>query len=637
MSYQPIENYGLIGDLTTTALVGMDGSIDFMCFPRFDSPTIFAAILDDQRGGRFRIAPVSAAFKRRQYYLPETNILITRFLAEDGVAEISDLMSMHHLGHSHNLVRRLKVVRGEIEFHVEFSPRFDYGRASHTIQRHAREFIFAPKGKHLSALRLRTTVPLRVHEGALAATFKLRAGQTAAFILEEATEGQQSPSLNPDYVSTAFKETMNYWRRWIGHSNYRGRWREMVHRSALTLKLLISRPHGSIIAAPTFGLPEKIGGSRNWDYRYTWVRDASFTLNALMRLGFMDEGRCFMDWIEARCQELDPGKPLQVMYSIDGRRKLPESSLSHFEGYRQSSPVRIGNAAANQLQLDIYGELIDAVLNFERRGEPISYDFWCNIRALVEYVCKNWKKPDDGIWEVRGGARPFLYSRVMCWLAIDRAMELARRRSFPAPLVRWHTVRDRIFTDVYESFWNPRLKSFVQYRGANAVDAASLLLPMVDFVSPTDPRWISTLRAIEKRLVDDSLVYRYLPSKAAADGMKGNEGTFSMCSFWYVECLARAKDLQQARLIFEKALGNANHLGLYAEQLGPCGEHLGNFPQALSHIALISSALTLDDLISHADGDDPRQRCRYEPADASEAREPWCGPADPDPGAGADA
>src|SRR5581483_934733 len=357
-AYQPIENYGVIGDLMTAALVGMDGSIDFMCFPEFDSPTIFAALLDRQRGGRFQIAPVSEDFKRRQYYLPETNILMTRFLHEDGVAEISDLMSMHHLGNSHNLVRRVKVVRGEIRFKVEFAPRFDYGRTGHTIKKGSGEFLFIPEKKKISAARLRIDAPLRARGGDIVATFTLRGGETASFVLEEAKEGVESPSSNPDYVSEAFKETMNYWRTWIAHSNYRGRWREMVHRSALTLKMLIARPYGSIIAAPTFGLPEKIGGSRNWDYRYTWIRDASFTLDALMRLGFVEEGKAFMAWIEQRCRQLKPGKPLQVMYGIDGRQELPEITLRRFEGYRKSSPVRIGNAAAEQLQLDIYGELL---------------------------------------------------------------------------------------------------------------------------------------------------------------------------------------------------------------------------------------------------------------------------------------
>jgi GH15 family glucan-1,4-alpha-glucosidase len=601
-NYQPIENYGVIGDLNTTALVGMDGSIDFMCFPAFDSPTIFAKLLDHKTGGCFRLAPVSGEFKHRQRYLPDTNILLTRFLGEDGIAEISDFMAMQHLGHQHDLVRRIKVVRGDMNIRMICEPRFDYGRANHTTEKKKGEIIFIPKRKTLPAIRLRSSVPFKVENGAAIAEFKLRANQAASFVLEEA-EAKESPSINHDFVSDAFKETMNYWTAWINRSKYRGRWREMVNRSALTLKLLTSRPHGSIVAAPTFGLPELVGGGRNWDYRYTWIRDASFTLYALMRLGYTDEAKSFISWMEGRCRELKPGKPLQVMYRIDGSRDLPEHILKNFEGYQKSQPVRIGNAASKQLQLDIYGELMDSVFIYDKHGEPISYDFWMNLTALVEWVCKNWKKPDNGIWEVRGGPKPFLYSRAMCWLAMDRAIQLALRRSFPAPYERWHRVRDEIYKDIYHSFWNPKLNSFVQYRGAQTVDAASLLLPLVKFISPTDPRWRSTLKAIEKNLVEDSLVFRYRPPKAAPDGLKGDEGTFSMCSFWYVECLARADDLKQARFIFEKALGYANHLGLYAEQLGYCGEHLGNFPQALSHIALISAAWTLDDRLSAADGD----------------------------------
>lgn len=596
MNYQPIENYGVIGDLATAALVSLDGSIDFMCFPHFDSPTIFAALLDSKNGGSFQIAPTASEFKNRQRYFPDTNILLTRFLGESGIAEISDFMAMQQLGRNHNLIRRVKVVRGEIKFRLVCAPKFDYGRASHTTEKKPCEIIFVPAKKNLPALRLRSSVPLKIEDGAAVAEFKLRAEQTASFILE-AAEGE-SPSANPDYVSDAFKETMNFWIGWISRSKYRGRWREMVNRSALTLKLLTSQKNGSIVAAPTFGLPENIGGARNWDYRYTWIRDASFTLYALMRLGYTEETQAFMRWMEQRCRELKPGKPLQVMYRLDGRRELPETILKNFAGYQNSSPVRIGNAASDQLQLDIYGELLDSILIYDRHGEPISYDFWMNLTTLIEWVCKNWRKPDQGIWEVRGGAQPFLYSRAMCWVAIDRAMELARRRSFPAPLVRWHRVRDEIYKNIYETFWNPKLKSFVQFHGAQTVDAAALLLPMVKFISPTDPRWQSTLLAIEKNLVEDSLVYRYQPKKAAADGMNGREGTFSMCSFWYVECLARAGDLKRARFIFEKALGYSNHLGLYAEQLGQCGEHLGNFPQALSHIALISAAWNLDERLS---------------------------------------
>jgi GH15 family glucan-1,4-alpha-glucosidase len=593
MDYQPIENYGIIGDLTTTALVSVDGSIDFMCFPHFDSPTIFAGLLDAKHGGHFRIAPSVGQFKNRQQYFPDTNILLTRFLGEDGIAEISDFMAMQHLGHSHNLVRRVKVVRGEISFRMVFAPKFDYGRATHTIEKKPFEVIFVPAKKNLPALRLRSSRPIKVLNGEAVAEFKLGVKETASFILEEANG--ESPSANPDYVSEAFKETMNFWLGWVARSTYRGRWREMVIRSALTLKLLTSLPHGSIVAAPTFGLPEHVGGAANWDYRYTWIRDASFTLYALMRLGYTSEAQAFMLWMERRCRDLKPGKPLQVVYRLDGGRELPEHILKNFEGYQHSRPIRIGNAASEQLQLDIYGELMDSVLIYDKHGEPISYDFWMNIVTLIEWLCQHWEKPDKGIWETRAGARPFLYSRAMCWTAIDRAIQLAHRRSFPAPLVRWHRVRDQIYKNIYTTFWNSNLKSFVQFRGARTVDASSLLLPMLKFISPTDPRWKSTMLAIEKNLVEDSLVYRY-------NAGNSKEGTFSTCSFWYVECLARAGDLKKARFIFEKALGYANHVGLYAEQLGLCGEHLGNFPQALSHIALISAAWTLDSRLSQTEG-----------------------------------
>ncbi len=599
MSYRPIENYGIIGDLSTTALVGNDGSIDFMCFPHFDSPTIFAALLDHKNGGYFQIAPMGGEFHHHQFYSPDTNILLTGFRGEHGIAMISDFMPVEQPNRRRCLIRRVKTVRGEIPFRMVCAPKFDYGRAAHRLQRKPREILFIPEKPDLPNLVLRASVPLQAADGEAHSQFKLRAGQIAWFILEDVNS--QAPVTSPDWVSDAFKETMNYWLAWTARSTYRGRWREMVNRSALTLKLLTSQKHGSIVAAPTFGLPERLGGGRNWDYRYTWIRDASFALDALLRLGHTADARALMRWMEQRCHELKPGRPLQVMYRLDGGRELPEKILENFEGYKKSRPVRIGNGACHQLQLDIYGELMDSIFIYDRLDEPISYDFWTNIAAIVGWVCRNWQRPDDGIWEVRGGARQFLYSRAMCWVAVDRAMQIAVRRSFPAPLNRWRRVRDQIYANVYKTFWNQKIESFVQYRGGHSVDASTLLLPLVKFISPADPRWKSTLKAIESRLVEDSFVYRYLPSAAAPDGLSGGEGTFSVCSFWYVECLARADDLKQARFIFEKALGYANPLGLYAEQLGARGDQRGNFPQALSHIALISAAMTLDERISKSE------------------------------------
>lgn len=603
--YQPIENYGVIGDLNTVALAGMNGSIDFMCFPTFDSPTIFAALLDSERGGCFRIAPASGEFNQRQRYLPNTNILLTRFLGQGGIAEISDHMPMQHLGHRHNVVRRVKLIRGEITMRMVCAPKFNYARCGHTIQKRDREVLFVPEQKQFPALRLRSSLPLQAVNGQAIAEFKMRRMETAFFILEEAGNDSESPSQNDDYVSDAFKETMNYWQTWASHSTYRGRWKEMVTRSALTLKLMTSLPHGSIVAAPTFSLPEKAGGKRNWDYRYTWIRDASFTLYALMRIGFTDEARAFLKWIQKRCEEFDPSHPLQIMYRLDGGRNLPESNLDHFAGYKQSRPVRIGNAAADQLQLDIYGELMDSVFIYDRHVEAISYDFWEDIARFSDWICRHWTKRGNGIWEARGARKRFLYSQAMCWLALERARKIAFYRSYPAPVDRWRREGDAIFENVYTRFWNAKLGAFVQYAGADTFDASAFLLPLIKFFNPGDSRWRKTFNAMERALVEDSLVYRHHEDKAATDSAGRPESSFTVCSFWYAQCLARMGDLKQAQFVFEKMLGYANHLGLYAEQLGPCGEQLGNFPLALSHIGLISTAWYLDQRLSSGGALDP--------------------------------
>jgi GH15 family glucan-1,4-alpha-glucosidase len=600
-NYKPIENYGLIGDLNTTALVGMDGSIDFMCFPRFDSPTIFAALLDSRKGGRFLLAPELKKPARKQLYMPDSNVLLTRFLSEEGMAEVSDFMPIMQPGRPQTVVRRAKSIRGNIRFRMICEPRFDYARALHRVQKKTREALFISRGEDRSVLRLRSPVPLKIEEGAAIAEFTLRSGEKATFVLENGANGSDSPAASADYSVEAFKQTMNFWRDWVRHSRYHGRWRDTVNRSALTLKLLTSAEYGSMIAAATFGLPEEIGGERNWDYRYTWIRDASFTIYALMRLGYTGEATAFIRWIEARCAELKDNMPLQVMYGIDGTHDLQETILTHFEGYQQSRPVRIGNGAHDQLQLDIYGELMDSVYIYNKMAEPISYDFWLNLARLIDWVCKNWQRPDEGIWEVRGGAHEFLYSRVMCWVAVDRGIRLAQKRSFPTPLDQWVRVRDDIYRDVYETFWNSKLRTFVQFKGSKTVDAAALLMPLVKFIGPNDPRWRSTLQTINEKLVIDSLVYRYHIMEGADTGVPGGEGTFSMCSFWNVECIARTGDLKLARFLFEKSLGYSSHLGLYSEELGLAGQHLGNFPQAFTHLGLISAAHFLDEKLSESE------------------------------------
>ena len=600
MPYQPIENYAIIGDLHTVALVGMDGSIDFLSFPRFDSPTVFAALLDDAKGGRFQIAPAFADGRQKQLYLPDTNVLVTRSLSEEGVAEITDCMPIGEDDHPHAIVRHVRTVRGDVHYRMRCAPRFDYGRAAHLVEVNDGEVLFVSTGTDGTALRLRTPVPVRIEDGAAVAEFQLRSGEGVDFVLEEAKPGCASGAASPEWCERMRDDTTRFWREWVGRSNYRGRWREMVNRSALTLKLLTSHHFGSLVAAPTLGLPERIGGGRNWDYRYTWVRDSAFTLYALLRLGFTGEARDFIKWIEARCEEIEPDGSLQIMYGIDGRHDLTEEILDHLEGYRGSRPVRIGNGAAGQLQLDIYGELMDAVYLYDKYGETISHDLWRNLSKLIEWVCKNWAMPDEGIWEIRGGRHEFLYSRLMCWVAIDRGVRLAWKRSLPAPFDRWIAVRNAIHHDIHENFWNAERGAFAQVKGGTAVDASCLLMPLMRFIGPTDPRWLSTLAAVEAELVSDSLVYRYQGDMAVADGLEGQEGTFTMCSFWYVECLARAGQLTKARLAFDKMLGFANHVGLYAEELGPQGEHLGNFPQAFTHLGLISAAYFLDRSLSGA-------------------------------------
>lgn len=594
MTYKPIENYGIIGNLETCALVGLDGAIDFMCFPRFDAPSVFASILDRQHGGTFQITPVLKEVRHRQLYLPDTNVLLTRFLSKDGVTEVCDFMPVNVERYGRAIVRRVKTIRGESVLRMVCAPRFDYARADHRVDVEDCVALFVSHGDDQTALRLRSDVPFDIQGGKALAEFTLSVGETAAFVLEEAVPRRDSPSAAEHYVSEAFKDTVNYWRDWMSQMTYKGRWHSTVSRSALVLKLLTSRAHGSLIAAPTFSLPETIGGERNWDYRYTWIRDASFTLYAFIRLGFTGETAAFMHWIEDRCHDLNPDGSLQIMYGLDGRKQLSESILSHLEGYRQSAPVRIGNGAYDQLQLDIYGELMDSVYLYNKYGEPIHHDLWHNLVRLVDWVCNHWRRKDEGIWEIRGGRRAFLYSRLMCWVAVDRGIRLALKRSLPAPLARWMQVRDAIYGEIFEHFWHPGRRTFVQYKGASIVDASSLLMPLVKFISPTDPRWLSTLQAIESDLVDDSLVFRYKTDKTVSDGLSGQEGTFSICSFWYVECLARAGQLEKARFFFEKMVGYANHLGLYAEELGPSGEHLGNFPQAFTHLSLISAAYDLD-------------------------------------------
>jgi GH15 family glucan-1,4-alpha-glucosidase len=602
MAFQPIEDYGVIGNMQSIALVGMNGSIDFLCYPEFDSPTVFAALLDDERGGRFEIRPGLANVRVRQLYLPETNVLLTRFLAEQGVVELTDYMPIEKQGAQPNeIVRMVSVIRGTVRFAMSCRPRFNYAASDHDIQLSDGCATFFPTQRSCPPMSLYSTVPIERQQQDIVSEFVLQAGDKACFVFGGLRIEGSPPEM--DLIGQRFLDTCQFWKTWIARSNYKGRWREMVQRSALVLKLLISRNHGSIIAAPTFSLPESIGGVRNWDYRFTWLRDAAFTLYALIRLGFVDETEAFIEWLKGRLGDDAQRGPLQVMYGIDGRQKLEEISLEHLRGYENSRPVRIGNAAYQQLQLDIYGEMMDSVYLANKYGHSISYAGWQEVHRLLEWLRLNWRRPDEGIWEVRGGSKEFLHSRVMCWVAFDRAIRLAYKRSLSAPLDLWQTTRDEIRNDVFTNFWDDQLQSFVQAKGTKELDASALLMPMMRFISPADPMWLSTMKAIEKELVEDTLVRRYQVERTHVDGLPGSEGSFTACSFWYVECLARAGELEKAQLLFEKLLGYANHLGLYAEELGADGRHLGNFPQAFTHLALISAATYLDRALSGTDNE----------------------------------
>jgi len=603
MGYLPIEQHGVIGDMRSVALVGTDGSIDWCCLPFIDSPSVFGAILDDRIGGRFTLAPTGESTVK-QIYLPNTNVLVTRFFTDQGTAEVIDFMSVGQeaggatVQQSRQIVRIAKAIRGPVSFRMECLPAFDYARQRHDVNLSS-DGLAALFSTPACQFVLKGNLALRRDRDAVSADFVLRSGEETQFAIRHC-DGTADKTLvdEPLDAQTLLTETVRFWRTWAGASRYHGRWREMVTRSALVLKLLTFRPTGAIVAAPTTSLPEQFGGVRNWDYRYTWVRDAAFTVYALMRLGYTEEAAAFAAFIQARAKEQsNDGGPLNVMYGIHGRHELAEMTLDHLAGYRGSKPVRIGNAAVGHLQLDIYGELMDSMYLYDKYGSPLSYDMWLTVERLLDWVAKNWEQPDQGIWEVRGGRENFTYSKLQCWVALDRGVRLARKRSFPTEGDLWREQRNRIYKAIMQKGWNEKEQAFTQYFGSEAMDASMLMMPLMLFVSPKDPRMLSTLDRIRRDLVSDSLVSRYRIGEAAQDGLPGTEGSFTICSFWLVEAMARAGMVEEAQLIFEKILSYANHLGLFSEEIGGKGELLGNFPQALTHLGLISAAHNLDRIL----------------------------------------
>jgi GH15 family glucan-1,4-alpha-glucosidase len=600
MAYQPIESHGVIGDMHSVALIGMDGNIDWCCLPRFDSPSLFGSLLDDEKGGFCSLAAVGEN-KLRQMYLPESNVLMTRFLNPDGVGEVTDFMPVSRISGGpaekevRQIVRIARAVRGDVTFRFVCRPAFNFARDSHDVKTLDNGYLFSAPN---SCLLVSGEREVHIDDGAVAGEFTLKPGETAAFILRFA-EGDTDVRDGRQSATDLLNETLRFWREWMSHNQYQGRWREMVSRSALLLKLLTYQPTGAIVAAPTTSLPEQIGGVRNWDYRFTWVRDAAFTIYALIRLGFSGEAEAFANFIQARAREKDQSAdgPLSVLYTISGSQSVEEVTLDHLAGYKGSKPVRAGNAAVDHLQLDIYGELLDSLYLINKYGTPVSWDMWVQIERMLDWVSKNWERPDRSIWEVRGELQQFTYSKAQCWVALDRGLRIARQRSFPSDIELWLKARNDIYRTVMDKSWNEKRGAFTQYFGSDSLDASILTLPLTKFISPNDPRMLSTLDAVRSELVNDTLVRRYKIGEAAQDGLPGNEGTFTVCSFWLVEACARAGKLEEAQLLFEKMLTYANHLGLFGEEIGPSGEALGNFPQAFTHLGLISAAVNLNRLL----------------------------------------
>ncbi|MGX7002016.1 glycoside hydrolase family 15 protein [Caballeronia sp. KNU42] len=580
--------------MRTTALVSTEGVIDFMCFPRIDSPTVFGSLLHPERGGAFSITPAFEVSRTKQMYLPETNVLLTRFMSAQAVCEVIDFMPVADADDdaqatSNCVVRIVRAIYGDMQVRMRCAPRFDYARGGHeTAQVDNNTLCFTPAGAPAESLTLDATVPLSIDHDDAVASFDLKQDETACFIFG----AQSEPMRKSRPCKEALSDTIDYWREWSGQSTYRGRYREVVMRSALLLKLLSSRATGAIVAAPTFGLPETSDGGRRWDYRYTWIRDAAFSVYALLRLGYIGEARNFKNWIAERNKQCDSDGSFSVMYAVDGEEPPEEEAVPELYGSGAEPPL-IGNAARDQTQLDIYGALLDAIYLYNKYGEAISYDGWRHVTRTVNFVAENWQQGDQGIWEFRNGGRPLLHSRLMCWVAMDRAIRLAQKRSLPAPFAEWNAVRDAIHNDIYTHFWNDEIQSFVQTPDSKALDASTLMMPLVRFIGPKDPRWLSTLDAIGRELGIDPLIFRYTRGDEL-DGLPGEEGGFSACSFWYAEALVRAGRVNEGRLVFEKMLAYANHVGLYSEEVAISGEALGNFPQALTHLALISTAFQLD-------------------------------------------
>ena len=588
-----LECYAAIGDMRTLALVDEAGSLDWWCWPRFDSPSVFGRLLDDD-GGHWQIEPTQPAVARRQVYLSATNVLVTRVHTDTGVLELDDLMA---LGDTPLIVRRARCVRGTVDVRSTMVARPDYGRSPAHYDVHDSGSIELDLGD-APPLRATASMPLQLDGDTVRGGCELAEGESAWFALGTA----DADGLDDTDIEAIVDRTVDYWQVWTAQSTYRGRWREAVERSALALKLLTSVDTGGLIAAGTTSLPEVVGGERNWDYRYVWIRDAAFTLYAFLELGYTTEAAAFTDWLTdrletcaERCEHSDR-PPLSPLYDLDGNDDLTETTLDHWSGYADSRPVRIGNAASAQMQLDIYGELIDSIYIADKQGDGVSLATWRHVCTLVDWVIEHWDEADDGMWEARNGPRRYTSSLLMCWVAVERAMRMARHRGRPVDLAAWQPARDEMHTTLVDRGFSDDLQAFTQTLDGDALDASILLMPLVKFVAPTDPAWGSTLDAIGRGLAHGPLVDRYDPA-ISEDGLDGEEGSFTICSFWYVEAMSRSGRVDEARRHFDRLLTYATPTGLFSEEIGPTGRLLGNFPQAFTHLALISAAVSLDEAL----------------------------------------
>ena len=590
MTYKPIEQYGLIGDMHSAALVGTDGSIDWCCFPRFDSPSVFAALLDDRNGGRFLIAPATLHTLLDQAYLPGTNILVTRFTTPTGELAVTDFMPVRN-GTSerspHEIHRIVRCTGGSVDVRCVFQPRLDYGRAATAIEP-TRGGVVAT-GNH-QTLSLCSSVPLEVRDTEASAQFTLGRGEEAVFV---AAYGRGRQRHVEGYrTNEKYQQTKSHWEETASQLAYGGRWRDEVLRSFLLLHLMVYEPTGAIIAAPTASLPEQIGGSRNWDYRYSWLRDSSFTMDVLCRTGKVDQAARYLSWLVDQCKGTN-GTP-RTLYGVSPNSSTREKVLDHFGGYRGSRPVRTGNGASRQLQLDVFGEVILGIETLHSQGGEVSDEAWSLVESFAGVVCDNWRRRDRGVWEVRGREQHFVYSKMMCWAALDRAVTLAEVLGHNGDSARWRQAAGEIREEVMRRGWSEGKQAFVQRYDSESLDASNLMIPFLGFLAPDDPRLLSTVRAITGELADGPFVRRYLPNETD-DGLGGQEeGSFTILSFWLIGNLIYAGETERAQEYFEEMLGCANHLGLFAEMIDPQTRELrGNFPQAYSHIGFIHTARNL--------------------------------------------